>query len=157
MKEIQKKLEAQIKILDRELNEELPEALKRAIELGDLKENAEYHAAKERQSYVQAQVGHLRYRLAKLSLVDLTKVPKDRASYGSTLVVLNVGTDEEITYRLVTSEEADVKVGLISTTSPIGKGLMGSVEGDEVEIKTPRGLLHYEVVKLTTLHDKPHS
>ena len=157
MKEIRKKLEEKIKVLDRELNEELPKALKMAIELGDLKENAEYHSAKERQSYVQAQIGHLRHRLAKILLVDLTKIPKDRASYGSRLVVLNVDTDEEVTYRLVTSEEADVKAGLISTTSPIGKGLMGGVEGDEIEIKTPRGLLHYEVVKLTTIHDEPDS
>jgi len=156
LREIRKKLEEKIKILDRELNEELPEALKRAIELGDLRENAEYHSAKERQSYVQAQVGHLRHRLAKLSLVDLTKIPEDRASYGSKLVVLNVDTDEEVTYRLVTSEEADFKAGLISTTSPIGKGLMGSVEGDEIQIRTPRGLLNYEVVKLATIHDEPN-
>lgn len=154
MKEAKRKLEEQIRTLGRELSEELPAALKKAIEMGDLRENAEYQAAKERQSYVQAQLAQLRKRLADLSMIDLRKLPEDRASYGSTVVVLNLETEKEATYRLVTSEEADVKAGLISTTSPIGRSLMGKQEGDEVEIVTPRGKATYEIVGLTTIHEE---
>ena len=154
MKEAKQKLEQQIKTLERELNEELPAALKKAIEMGDLRENAEYQAAKERQSYVQAQLAQLRQRLSDLSMINLNKLPRDRASYGSTVVVLNLETEQESTYRLVTTEEADVKAGLISTTSPIGRSLMGTQPGDEIEIVTPRGKALYEVVELITIHEQ---
>ncbi len=154
MKEAKRKLEQQIRALDRELSEELPAALKKAIAMGDLRENAEYQTAKERQSFVQAQLAQLRKRLSELSMIDLRKLPKDRVSYGSTVVVLNLETEEEATYRLVTSEEADVKAGLISTTSPIGRSLMGKQEGDEVETVTPRGRDTYEIVGLTTIHEQ---
>ena len=154
MKEAKRKLEERIRALDRELGEELPAALKKAIAMGDLRENAEYQTAKERQSFVQIQLAHLRERLSQLSMIDLRKLPKDRVSYGSTVVVLNLGTEEEATYRLVTSEEADVKAGLISTTSPIGRSLMGKQEGDEVEAVTPRGKATYEIVGLTTIHEQ---
>ena len=122
--------------------------------MGDLRENAEYQTAKERQSYVQAQLAHLRKRLAELSMIDLRKLPEDRVSYGSTVVVLNLETEKEATYRLVTSEETDVKAGLISTTSPIGRSLMGKEEGDAVEIVTPRGKASYEIIGLTTIHEQ---
>ncbi len=122
--------------------------------MGDLRENAEYQTAKERQSYVQAQLGHLRERLSKLSMVNLNKIPSDRVSYGSTVVIVDQNTGNEVTYRLVTSEESDVEKGLISTTSPIGKSLMGKEEGDEVEAQTPRGVKKYEIVKLTTIHEQ---
>ena len=153
MKEAKKKLEDQIRKLDQELRDELPKALKKALEMGDLRENAEYQTAKERQSFVQAQMSHLRHRLASLSMVDLSRLPKDRASYGSTVVVLDLDAGTEVTYRLVSSEESNVSEGLISTTSPIGKSLMGHKEGDELEIRTPRGVKHCEIVKLTTLHE----
>ena len=153
MKEAKRKLEQQVRSLERELSEELPAALKKAIEMGDLRENAEYQTAKERQSFVQARLAQLRKRLSDLSMVDLRKLPEDRVSYGSTVVVLNLATEKEATYRLVTSEEADVKAGLISTASPIGRSLMGKQEGDEVEIVTPRGKVDYEIVGLTTIHE----
>ncbi len=153
MKEAKKKLQDQIRKLERELRDELPRALKIALEHGDLRENAEYQTAKERQSYVQAQLGNLQQRLSALSMVDLTKIPTDRVSYGSTVVLFDLDSEEEITYRLVTSEEADVKSGLISTSSPIGKSLMRRQQGDEVEIRTPRGLKNYEILEFTTIHD----
>ncbi len=153
MKEAKKKLQEEISRLNRELRDELPKALKTAIEHGDLRENAEYQTAKERQSYVQAQLANLRQRLSALSMIDLTKIPTDRVSYGSTVVLFDLDSEEEITYRLVTSEEADVKSGLISTSSPIGKSLMSRQRGNEVEIRTPRGLKNYEILELTTIHD----
>ncbi len=154
MKEVKRELEERIKRLERELKDELPKALKKALEMGDLRENAEYQAAKERQSYVQAELAQLRQRLAKLSLVNLNKIPEGKISYGSTVVLYDVDRDQEVTYRLVTSEEADVAKGLISTTSPIGRSLMGRQAGDEVVIQTPGGVRTYEIVKLTTIHDQ---
>lgn len=154
MKEAKKKLENAIRKLDRELKDELPKALKKALELGDLRENAEYQTAKERQSYVQAQLAHLRSRLAKLSLIDLRKIPIDKVSYGSTVLLRNMETEEETKYKLVSSEESDAAKGLISTASPIGKTLMGHEEGDEVQIRTPRGVRHYEIITLRTLHQQ---
>ena len=154
VKQAKAKLEGEIRKLERELREELPAALKKALQLGDLRENAEYQTAKERQSYVQARLGHLKQRLAKLSLINLSKIPRDRISYGSTVVLFDLDTEDEVTYRLVTSEESDVKAGKISTTSPIGRSLMNREEGDEVQIRTPGGTKHYEIVKLTTIHDE---
>ena len=157
MKEAKRKLEERIKKLEYELQTELPKALELAIAMGDLRENAEYQTAKERQSYVQAELAQLQQRLSKLSLVNLNKIPHDRISYGSTVTLLDLDKDEEITYDLVTSEEADVKKGLISTSSPIGKSLMGHEEGDEVTIRTPGGIREYEVISLITIHEKEES
>lgn len=154
MKEAKRKLEARIKKLEYELQKELPKALELAIAMGDLRENAEYQTAKERQSYVQAEMAQLQQRLAKLSLVNLSKIPRDRVSYGSTVTLLDLEKDEEITYDLVTSEESDVKKGLISTSSPIGKSLMGHEVGDEVTTRTPGGILNYEIISLITIHEK---
>ena len=154
MNEARKKLEDEIKKLDRELKDELPKAFKKALEMGDLRENAEYQTAKERQSYVQAQLAALRARLSKLSMVNLSKIPIDKVSYGSTVVVLDLDSNKETTYKLVTSEESNVAEGLISTTSPIGRSLMGHEAGDEVRIQTPGGTHTYEIVKLTTIHDQ---
>ncbi|MFB3059994.1 MAG: GreA/GreB family elongation factor, partial [Candidatus Binatia bacterium] len=129
MKEAKKKLEDEIRTLDRELKEEIPKALKTAAAMGDLSENAEYQAAKERQSFLQARLFQLRDRLATLSMVNLSKIPTDKVSYGSKVVLLDLDTDKEVTYKLVSSEESNVKEGLISTASPIGKSLMGHEEG----------------------------
>jgi transcription elongation factor GreA len=155
VKDVKKKLEERIRKLEHELQDELPKALKQARELGDLRENAEYQAAKERQSIVQAELGHLRERLARLSLVNLERIPSDRASYGSTVVLYDLDRDEEVTYRLVMSEESDAANGKISTSSPIGRSLIGKQEGDEVEIHTPGGVRRYEILRLITLHDQP--
>lgn len=154
MKDAKQKLEQEIRKLEKELKEELPLALKKALEHGDLRENAEYQTAKERQSYAQAHLAHLRERLSKLSMVNLNKLPTDRISYGSTVVLRDLDSGNEVTYRLVTSEESDVAKGLISTTSPIGKSLMGREEGDEVKIQTPRGTKSFEILKLSTIHDE---
>ncbi len=153
MKEAKKKLENEIRKLGRELKEEIPKALKTAADMGDLSENAEYQAAKERQSYLQARLAQLRERLATLSMVNLSKIPTDKVSYGSEVVLLDLDTDKEVTYKLVSSEESNVKEGLISTASPIGKSLMGREEGDEVQIRTPGGIKNYEIVQFTTLYD----
>lgn len=148
-----KKLQEEITALEYELRNELPKEILRARELGDLKENAEFHAAKARQSYVDARIAQLRKRVQDLSMVDLSKIPHDRAGLGSTVVVLDLAKDTEITYKLVTSEDADVAKGLISTASPIGKGLLGKQPGDEASIPSPGGVRKLEVLSLRTIHD----
>jgi len=153
LKEAKKKLENEIRKLGRELKAEIPKALKTAAAMGDLSENADYQAAKERQSFLQVRLAQLRERLATLSMVNLSKIPTDKVSYGSKVVLLDLDTDKEVTYKLVSSEESNVKEGLISTASPIGQSLMGREEGDEVQIRTPGGIKNYEIVQFTTLHD----
>ena len=149
-----KKLEEEIQALEHELRDELPKALKLAAALGDLSENADYSAARERQDFVRVRLSQLKQRLADLSLVNFDKIPKDRISLGSTVVLLDVDKNEEVTYRLVTSEDANAPQGLISTTSPIGKSLLNKKEGDEVEVKIPAGTRTFEVLRFTTLHDQ---
>jgi transcription elongation factor GreA len=155
MEDLKKKLQDEIASLEYELRNELPKEILKARAHGDLSENAEYHAAKERQAYVNARLGQLQKRLREWSMVDLSRIPRDRVGLGSTVVVLDTTKDEEITYRLVTSEEADVSKGLISTTSPIGKGLLGKRVGDTVKIQIPGGAREMEVLQLTTIHDEP--
>lgn len=153
MEEVKKKLQEEIATLERELRAELPKEISRARALGDLSENAEYHAAKERQSFVDARLSQLKTRLRDLSMVDMTKIPHDRIGLGSQVVVLDIHKDEEITYNLVTSEEADAAAGKISTSSPIGKGLLNKRVGDTVRIQIPGGVREMEIVSLTTIHD----
>lgn len=150
--DVRKKLEEELKILETELKIDLPKELHKAAALGDLRENAEYKAARDRQEYLQARVGALRKRLSDLALINIDTLPRDRAAYGSTLTVLDQDKDEEVKYKLVTAEEADLSKGLISTTSPIGKSFMGKREGDEVEVRTPQGVRHFEILKLVTIH-----
>ncbi len=151
---IKKKLEEEIQTLEYELNHELPKELKKAIAMGDLSENAEYHMAKQRQEFVRARLGQLKKRMADLSLVNLANIPKDKVAFGSTVTVYDSFKDEKIEYKLVTSEESDVAKGLISTTSPIGRALMGKKEGDTTVVVTPNGKRELEVLKLTTIHDE---
>jgi transcription elongation factor GreA len=153
MEELKKKLQEEITALEHELRLELPREIARARALGDLSENAEYHAAKERQSFVDARLSQLKARYRELSLVDMTKIPRGRVGLGSQVVVLDLTKDEELTYVLVTSEEANVAAGKISTSSPIGKGLLGKQVGDTVKIQIPGGVRELEVVSLTTIHD----
>jgi transcription elongation factor GreA len=143
-----------IAALEHELHDELPKEIKVARAHGDLSENAEYKYAKERQSYVSARLGQLHQRMADISMMNLTNLPKDRAAYGSRIVVLDVAKSTEIEYKLVTVEEADVTKGLISTSSPIGKALLGKKPGDEVVVVTPAGKKEYEVVSLSTIYDE---
>jgi transcription elongation factor GreA len=151
---IRKKLEDEIQTLEHELNHELPRELKKAVALGDLSENAEYHMAKQRQEFVRARLGQLKKRMADLSLVNLSNIPKDRVAFGSTVEVYDTSKDEKIEYKLVTSEESDVSKGLISTSSPIGRALMGKQAGDVVTVVTPTGKRDLEILKLTTIHDE---
>lgn len=151
---ISKKLQDEIQALERELTYELPAELKRARALGDLSENAEYIMAKQRQDYVSARLGQLKKRLADLSLVNLANIPKDRIAFGSRVVLYDVDRDSEVEYRLVTSEEADFAKGLISTTSPIGRGLMGKKVGDTVKISTPNGTREFEVKLMQTIYEQ---
>ncbi len=147
-----KRFEDEIQGLERELRMELPKEIKRARELGDLSENAEYQAAKERQRLVEARIGMLKKRVAELSLLNLDKLPTDKVGLGS-IVVLSENGGEEVEYRLVMPEEADATKGLISPGSPIGRALLNKEPGDEVVVKTPSGERHFEIVKLTTIHD----
>lgn len=151
---IKKKLEEEIQLLEHELNVELPRELKKAAALGDLSENAEYHMAKQRQEFVRARLGQMKKRMAELSMVNLNNIPKDRAAIGSTILVYDSTKDEKIEYKLVTSEESDVTKGLVSTTSPIGRALMGKRVGDVSTVVTPNGSRELEVLKLTTVHDE---
>jgi transcription elongation factor GreA len=153
MNDLKKKLQDEITTLEYELHVELPKEILKARAHGDLSENAEYHAAKERQGLVNARLGHLRKRLADLSMIDLTKIPHDKVGLGSTVVVLDTKRDEELTYNLVTSEEADAANGKISTTSPIGRALLNKAVGDEVKVQSPGGLKEFEILRLTTIHE----
>jgi transcription elongation factor GreA len=151
---IKKKLKDEIASLEHELHTELPQELKKARAHGDLSENAEFKYAKERQSYVSARLGQLHQRMADISMLNLSNLPKDRAAYGSRIVVLDVAKSAEIEYKLVTVEEADVTQGLISTSSPIGRALLGKKVGDEVSVTTPAGIREYEVIRLVTIYDE---
>ncbi|HSB11814.1 MAG TPA: transcription elongation factor GreA [Blastocatellia bacterium] len=151
--EIKLKIQEELRQLEIELRTEIPDELKRAVALGDLSENAEYQAARHRQDYVRARIANLRKRLADLSMMDTTRLPRDRVAYGSTVLLYDVDTGEEVTYKLVMAEDANVAESKISTSSPVGRGLMGRNEGDEVEITTPAGKRRFEIIKLTTIHD----
>ena len=151
---ILKRLEDQAVDLDRELRTELPKEIQRARELGDLSENAEYHAAKERQTFVQARMGMLRQRMAEISLMNLDRLPTDRAAFGSTVRLKEDGADTVVTYQLVMPEDADATKGLISTSSPIGRAIVGKQAGDEISVPTPTGVRRFELVTLSTIHDE---
>jgi transcription elongation factor GreA len=148
-----KRFEDEIAELERELKHHLPKEIQRARELGDLRENAEYQAAKERQSFLQARIGMLKKRVAEIQLMNVDRIPRDRVGLGST-VELRERNGETTVYELVMPEDADVERGWISTASPIGRALLGKEEGDEVTVRTPGGERHFVIVKLTTIHDE---
>jgi len=154
MNDIKKKLQDEITALEYELHVELPKEILKARAHGDLSENAEYHAAKERQGFVNARLNQLKRRVAEMSMVDFSKIPRDKVGLGSTVVVLDNQREEEITYSLVTSEEADAANGKISTTSPIGRALLGKEVGDVAKVQSPGGTKELEILKLTTIHDE---
>jgi len=147
-----KRFEEEIAELERELKHHLPKEMQRARELGDLRENAEYQAAKERQSFLQARIGMLKKRVAEIQMMNVDRIPRDRVGLGST-VELRERNGETLVYELVMPEDADVERGWISTASPIGRALLGKEEGDEVTVRTPGGERHFVIVKLTTIHD----
>lgn len=151
---IKQKLQVEIDQLEHELNVELPKEIAVARAHGDLSENAEYKFAKERQGYVNARIAQLKKRMGDLGMLNLANIPKDRSGYGSRIVVVDTQRDIKIEYKLVSSEEADVEKGLISTTSPIGRALLNRRVGDEVQVATPAGKKEFEVVRLLTIHEE---
>lgn len=154
MEEIKKKLQAEMDELEYELNFELPKVIQHAREFGDLSENAEYKAAKERQTMVQTRLSLLHQRMSEVDSIDLSKIPTDSIAYGSEVVLYDLDKEEKVTYKLVTSEESDPDNGKISTVSPIGQALMGKEEGDEIKVKTPTGWRNFEITRVTTIHDQ---
>ncbi len=150
---ILKKFEDEIQLLDRELKIELPKEIRRARELGDLSENAEYHAAKERQRLVESRISMLNKRVREISLMNLDKIPRDRVGFGST-VHLKDSAGSITIYQLVMPEDADPEHGMVSMASPIGRALLNKEEGDEVVVTTPNGSRRFELVKLLTIHDE---
>jgi transcription elongation factor GreA len=147
------KLQAELDLLDTELRVTLPREIKRAREFGDLRENSEYQTALQRQTFVKARIRELRQRMSEIGSIDISRIPHDKAAYGSKLVLYDAEREEEVTYQLVTPEESDPPAGLISTVSPIGRSLMGKQEGDEVTVTIPSGSRTFEIKRLTTLHD----
>ena len=152
--DVKLKLQTELDALESELRVHLPKEIKRAREFGDLRENSEYQTALQRQTMVKARIRELRQRMSEVSSIDLSKIPRGKASYGSTLVLYDAERDEEVTYQLVTPEETDPPAGLISTVSPVGRSLMGKEEGDEVTVTTPAGSRRFEIKRLRTLHDE---
>jgi transcription elongation factor GreA len=151
--EVRQKIEDELKQLETELRTEIPQELKKAVAMGDLSENAEYEAARNRQDFLRARIANLRKRLADLSMVDMSRLPVDRIAYGSTVTLYDMDSGDELTYTLVMAEDSDASKNKISTVSPIGRGLMGRREGEEVEIATPAAKRRFEIVKLLTIHD----
>ena len=151
------RLEAEVRQLEEELHFRLPKQIKEAREHGDLSENAEYEAAKERQTYVAVRLAQLKGRLADLSMLSVDNIPADRISLGSRVLVVDLDTNEESRYELVVSEEVDAGAGKVSTGSPIGRALMGARVGDEVSVRTPLGEREFEVRELRTIHDRDAS
>jgi transcription elongation factor GreA len=154
MLDIKKRLQDEIQQLEHELKVTLPKEILRAREHGDLRENAEYKAAKERQSFLQARVAQMHRRLAALSLVNLDRIPHDKVGLGSLVTVRQEDTGEETVYEIVVPEDADPTIGRISPSSPIGKQLLGHEEADSVVVRVPSGSKPFEIVRLVTIHDQ---
>jgi transcription elongation factor GreA len=154
MIDIKRRLQEEIRQLDYELKVTLPKEILRAREHGDLRENAEYKSAKERQSYLEARVAQMHRRLAALNMVNLDKIPRDKVGLGSTVTLRHTGNGEEVTYELVVPEDSDPSIGRISPMSPIGRSLLNHEDGDTVEVKVPSGTKEYEIIKLVTIHDQ---
>ena len=149
---ILKRFNEVIAALERELRFELPKEIQRARELGDLRENAEYKSAKERQEIVNARIGMLKKRMGEISLMNMDRIPHDKAGFGST-VHLTDEKGEAVVYQLVMPEDADAEKGMISTSSPIGRAILNKEVGDEIKVVTPNGGRRFELVKLITIHD----
>lgn len=151
LEEIKEKIGNEVESLTRELNVELPHRIEKAVELGDLRENAEYKSALERQEFVRARIGHLSRRLAELAKIDVDDMPADRVGYGSKVRVHDLALDESDTYTLVAGDFIDFDAGHVSLESPIGRGLLGAREGDEVTVRLPAGERRLRIVELSTL------
>jgi transcription elongation factor GreA len=155
MKAVRDKLEVELHALERELTIDLPREIKVAVAMGDLRENAEYHAALDRQRYVRARIGQLQRRLSELGTMNLDRIPKDRIGLGTTIVLVDLDGDVELTYELVIPEMADLEKGLVSLASPIGRGLIGRKDGEKVVIDVPSGKKRFEILEIKTIHEGP--
>ena len=153
MQKIIDKLTLELQGLERELRIELPREIKAAVAMGDLRENAEYHAALERQTFVKSRIGQLRERLGSLTSMNMSQIPTDAVGLGSKVSLLDLDHDSKVSYELVIPEVADLKLGLISVASPIGRSLLNKQAGDEVSIVTPGGTKNFQILELTTIHD----
>jgi transcription elongation factor GreA len=151
---IRRKLQEEMNALEHELVHELPKEIKKAAALGDLSENAEYHMAKQRQEFVKARLRQLGARMADLALINMDNIPRDKVGLGSTVKVFDNTKNEEVEYKLVTSEETDVAAGKISTSSPIGRALLNRKVGDTASFVTPNGKREMEILSLSTIHDE---
>ena len=147
-----KRFEDEVNALERELHMELPKEIQRARELGDLRENAEYQAAKERQTYVNARIAMLKRRMSEIALMNMDRIPHGKAGLRLDRDAFARG-DHEMVYQLVMPEDAEAEKGLISTSSPIGRAILNKEEGDEVAVSTPNGTRKFEILKLVTIHD----
>ena len=154
MQQVIDHLSRELKALEYELRIELPREIKTAVAMGDLRENAEYHAALERQAFVKTRVAELRIRLGELSMINMDQIPRDKVGLGSVVTLLDLDTDTEVVYELVVPELSDLSKGLISVASPIGKGIVGRAEGDELDVAIPSGRKRYEVLEFRTIHDR---
>ncbi len=154
MSSIKKSLEKELESLKRELRVELPQEIKRALAMGDLRENAEYHAALERQNFVKSRIGQIKKKLHDLSMIKLDKIPRDRVALGSKVFLEDLDSGKEVFYEIVMVGESDPDNSMISLGSPIAKSLIGKGEGDEVTVKTPSGTKNFEILKLVTIHDR---
>src|SRR2546422_9071591 len=148
------KLEKELRSLEHEYRHDLPKEIKKALAMGDLREHAEYHAALELQSFVKAKLGHIKKRLSEIAMIRIDSLPRDRVGLGSKVVVYNLSEEKETQYELVLPDDADVARGLISASSPIGKGLLGRKGGEEVAIQVPSDLIRFEILSLQTIHEK---
>ncbi len=155
LEELREQLNQEAEELLHELNVELPKEIEEAVDHGDLSENSEYEAARERQQFVQARLDYISRRLSELSEMDMETIPEDRVGFGTQVTVRDLEEDEEEVYTLAMGDlmDLDMDSGEISMESPIGRSLLGCEEGDRVTVNTPGGQLRYEVVDVQTLHD----
>ncbi|MCJ8170711.1 transcription elongation factor GreA [Atopomonas sediminilitoris] len=145
-------LEEELKHLKGELRPQISQAIAEARELGDLKENAEYHAAREQQGMVEARIRDIEGKLSNAQVIDVTSIPHSgKVIFGTTVDIANCDTGEEVTYQIVGDDEADIKVSKISVNSPIARALIGKEEGEVVNVQTPGGLVEYEIVEVKHL------
>ena len=149
------KLDNDLKESQRELQVDIPKAILTAREHGDLSENAEFKAAKERQMFLEARISLLQKRISDIMAINVNQISKDRSGLGSTLKLKNVDSGKETQYHLVFPEEVNPDEGKLSPASPIGRSLMGKQEGDEITVSLPDGKVEFEVLKVTTIHDTP--
>ena len=157
IEELKQKLGEEVEKLQHELNVVLPNEIRKAVELGDLRENSEYKAALERQQLVQARLGQLRQRLSKLSSIDPSQIPTDKVGLGSKVVVEDQRTSDRETYHLVFGDAVEFEEGHVTMASPIGRALLGKAIGEVAFLKLPAGIRQLKVMELKTIHETSES